>query len=51
MLFRKKAPKVVVELTPEEIRLMRYALLNFRNKALAAGKPIEDINNLILMIS
>ena len=30
--------------------LMMTALLNFRNKAVKAGKPTEDINELILRI-
>jgi len=50
MLFWKKEQKVVVALSPREVRLMRMALLNFRNKAVKAGKPTEDINELILRI-
>lgn len=50
-MFRKRPPRVRVELTPAEVRLLRAALLSFRSKAIAAGKPIEDINDLILMIS
>ena len=33
MLFWKKEQKVVVALSPREVRLMMTALLNFRNKA------------------
>lgn len=47
----KKEQKVVVALSPNEVRLMRTALLNFRNKAVKAGKPAEDINELILRIT
>lgn len=50
MLFWKKGQKVVVTLSPDEVRLMRTALLNFRNRVLKAGKPTEDINELILRI-
>lgn len=50
MLFWKKEQKVVVALSPREVCLMRMALLNFRNKAVKAGKPTEDINELILRI-
>lgn len=50
-MFRRRPPKVVIELNSEEIRLMRTALLNFRSKVLAAGKPTEDIDGLILMIT
>lgn len=51
MLFWKKEQKVVVALSPSEVRLMRTALLNFRNKAVKARKPTEDINELILRIT
>ena len=50
-MFRKKAQKRVVELNRSEVRLMMAALMNFRNKAMNAGKPTEDINELILMIT
>ena len=50
MLFWKKEKKVAVALSSREVRLMRAALLNFRNKAVKAGKPTEDINELILRI-
>lgn len=41
-MFRSKAEKRMVELTPDEARLLREALLAFRNKFLSAGKPTED---------
>lgn len=47
-MFWKKEKKVAVTLSPCEVRLMRTALLNFRNKTVRAGKPTEDINELIL---
>ena len=50
MLFWKKEQKVVVALSQREVRLMMTALLNFRNKAVKAGKSTEDINELILRI-
>ena len=43
-MFRRKAEKRMVELSPSEVRLMREALLTFRNKLLSAGKPTEDVN-------
>ena len=43
-MFRCKAEKRMVELSPSEVRLMREALLAFRNKLLSAGKPTEDVN-------
>ncbi len=42
--------KRIVELNPEELRLAKYALLGFRNKLVAQGKPTEDINALLLKI-
>lgn len=50
-MFWKKEKKVVVAPSQCEVRLMRTALLNFRNKAVKAGKPTEDINELILRIT
>ena len=41
----------VVELNASELRLLVTALMNFRNKVARAGKPTEDINELILMVT
>lgn len=49
-MFRRKKDKRIVELNPEELRLAKYALLGFRNKVVAQGKPTEDINALLLKI-
>ena len=49
-MFRRKPEKRMVELTPDEVRLMREALLAFRNKLLSAGKPTEDVNELIIKV-
>ena len=49
-MFRRKAEKQMVELSPDEARLLRGALLAFRNKLLSAGKPIEDVNELIFKV-
>ena len=45
-----KAEKRMVELSHDEVRLMREALLTFRNKLLSAGKPTEDVNELIIKV-
>ena len=50
-MFRKKQQKRIVELSHAEVRLVLTALMNFRNKVMNAGKPTEDINDLILMIT
>ena len=49
-MLRRKAEKRIVELSPDEARLMREALLAFRNKLLSAGKPTEDVNELIIKV-
>ena len=49
-MFRRKAEKRMVELSPDEARLLREALLAFRNKLLSAGKPTEDVNELIIKV-
>ena len=49
-MFRRKNDKRIVELNPEELRLAKYALLGFRNKLVAQGKPTEGINALLLKI-
>ena len=49
-MFRHKAEKRIVELGSVPLRLAQYALLAFRNKLIAQGKPTEDINELLLKI-
>ena len=49
-MFRRKAEKRMVELSPDEARLMREALLAFRNMLFSAGKPTEDVNELIIKV-
>lgn len=46
----KKSNKRVVELSIMEAKLLRAALMHFRNKVLNAGKPTEDIESLLLML-
>ena len=46
----KKSQKRIVELSPAEARLLRHALMQFRNKVLNAGKPTEDIESLLLLL-
>ena len=50
-MFRRKKEKRIVELSPEERRLMRIALLSFRNKLIESGKPTEDVNELIIKVT
>lgn len=46
-MFRHKAEKRIVELNSEQLRLAKHALLEFRNKLIAQGKPTEDVNELL----
>ena len=49
MLFAKK--KVCyVTLNNSELRLAKYALIQFRNALIAKGLPTEDVNTLLLKI-
>ena len=50
-MFRHKAEKRIVELNSEQLRLAKHALLEFRNKLIAQGKPTEDVNELLLIDS
>ena len=47
----KKTPKRIVELNLEEVRLLRHALRQFRNKCLYLGKPTEDIEGLLIKVT
>lgn len=49
MWFRKPK-KRIVELSPAELRLLRTAMMRFRNKVLSAGKPTEDIDEILLQL-
>ncbi len=51
MLRKKKKVLYRLELTTEEARLLRKIMLDFRNRVLAEGGPIEDINEVILKLS
>ena len=50
MFFRKR-DKVVLTLTPQEARYARSILLRWRNTLLNAGKPTEDVEELILRLA
>jgi len=49
MLFRKEK-RCYVTLSDRELRLAKYALLQFRNKLIAKGLPTEDVNTLLLKL-
>lgn len=49
MLFSKKKMRYVT-LSDSELRLAKYALLQFRNALIAKGLPTEDVNVLLLKL-
>ncbi len=49
MLFSKKKMRYVT-LSDSELRLAKYALLQFRNALIAKGLPTEDVNGLLLKL-
>ena len=49
MFGRSKSDRVLV-LCTDERRLLTSAMLAFRNKLLAGGKPTEDINELLIRL-
>ena len=46
-MFHQKADNRILELSSDEICLLRTALFSFRNKVI---KPAEDINELLIKI-
>ena len=49
-MFGRKKETRRLAFTPEELRLATYAMLRFRNKLLAQGKPTEDLDELLRRI-
>ena len=49
MLFAKKKMRYVT-LSDSELRLAKYALIQFRNALIAKGLPTEDVNALLLKL-
>lgn len=47
-MFRRE--KIILEPTSAERRLLTNAMLAFRNKLLAGGKPPEDVNELLIRL-
>ena len=49
-MFRRKKDLRVLSLSLAEKRLLIRAMLHFRNRLLAAGRPTEDVNEILLKI-
>ena len=50
-MFKRKKNWLYLELSIEERRLLRRAMLDFRNKVLAQNGPTEDIDRIILKLA
>ena len=49
-MFGQRKRGRVLELCADERRLLTAAMLAFRNKLLAGGKPAEDVNELLIRL-
>ena len=49
-MFGRRKRDRVLELCAGERRLLTAAMLAFRNKLLAGGKPTEDVNELLIRL-
>ena len=49
-MFGRSKRNRVLELCAGERRLLTSAMLAFRNKLLAGGKPTEDVNELLIRL-
>ena len=49
-MFGRKSENRILEFTSEELRFVLYAMLRFRNKLMAQGKPIEDVDELLIRL-
>ena len=49
-MFGRMKRDRILELCAGERRLLTMAMLSFRNKLLAGGKPTEDVNELLIRL-
>lgn len=49
-MFGKKKHQVKLELTSDELRILRKIMLYFRNQVTAEGGPTEDLDLLIVKL-
>ena len=49
-MFVKREPRRLLELNHDELVLLRKVMLFIRNKLLSEGKPIDDINEIIIKL-
>ena len=49
-MFKRREPKKVLELNRDELVLLRKVMMYTRNKLISEGKPIEDVNEIIIKL-
>ena len=49
-VMKRKNYQVILRLSMEEAKLAVSAMIDFRNRCLAQGKPTEDLDELILKL-
>lgn len=47
-MFKRKKNLRILTLSAAEKRLLIQAMIHFRNKLMASGKPTEDMNEILL---
>lgn len=50
MVFHRKGPRYVVDLSRRELSDLRDALILLRNKLITENRPVEDFDALIIKI-
>lgn len=50
MFHRYKTPKYYLSLSADDLAMVKGILLWWRNKLIRAGKPTEDVDELILKL-
>ena len=50
MFFKRREAKKVLQLNRDELILLRKVMLYTRNKLVAEGKPIEDVNDILVKL-
>lgn len=50
MFHRYKTPKYYLSLSTDDLAMVKGILLWWRNKLIRAGKPTEDVDELILKL-
>ena len=49
-MFGKRKETFILELSPEEARLLKAAMIYFHNKVIERGMPPEDIEEVLIKL-